>query len=332
MMNSKITGLGFYVPERIMNNEEVCATIDSSDEWITERTGIKERRIFNPETDTVSNMAAKAARIALDRAGKTPKEVDAIFFATLSPDYYFPGSGVLLQKHLGLNKIPCFDLRAQCAGFIYALSVADQYIKTGKFKTVLVAGSEIQTNILEMSNRGKAMGVLFGDGAGVVVLEATNEKGKGLISINQYAEGKFAEELYCKLPSSHLPCRFPTDAWETGDALPHMNGKLVYIHAVKAMCEVLRESLAEVNLKESDIDLFIPHQANRRICEAVQKQLGISEEKVVININKYGNTTAASIPIALTETWEQGKIKDGDLIALASFGSGFVWGSSLIRW
>ncbi len=330
---SKITGLGFYVPETIVTNNDLAALMDTTNEWIIERTGIQERRFFTAGKDSVSNMAARAAKIALERAGKTPQDVDAIVFATLTPDYYFPGSGVLLQRELGLSRIPCFDIRSQCGGFIYALSVADQYIKSGMFKTVLVAGSEIQSNVMEISDRGRTMSVIFGDGAGVCVVEAHQEKGKGILSTHLHSDGNFAEELCCKLPSSSLADRgLSADAQQAGDLLPYMNGKLVFQYAVKYFPEVIREALTHNQLTENDLDLFIPHQANARITEYVRKEMNMPAEKVISNIHKYGNTTAASIPIALTEAWQDGKVKEGNLIALAAFGSGFMWGSALIRW
>jgi 3-oxoacyl-[acyl-carrier-protein] synthase-3 len=333
MPYSKITGLGYYVPKNIVTNHDLAALMDTTDEWITERTGIKERRFYTEGEDTVSNMAARAAGQALERAGKTPAEVDAIIFATLSPDYYFPGSGVLLQRELGLSGIPCFDLRAQCAGFIYALSVADQYIKTGAYKTILVAGSEIQSNILELSDRGRTMSVIFGDGAGACVVEAHDQPGKGILSTHLHSDGSFAEELLCRLPSSSIAQRGLKDgARVAGDYLPYMNGKLVFQYAVKYFPEVIREALAYNQLSESDIDLLVPHQANLRITEYVRKEMNLPMEKIVSNIHKYGNTTAASIPIALTEAWEEGRIKEGNLIVLAGFGSGFMWASALIRW
>ncbi|MFN8293417.1 MAG: beta-ketoacyl-ACP synthase III [Chitinophagales bacterium] len=330
---SKITGLGFYVPETIVTNNDLAALMDTTNEWIIERTGIQERRFFTAGKDSVSNMAARAAKIALERAGKTPQDVDAIVFATLTPDYYFPGSGVLLQRELGLSRIPCFDIRSQCGGFIYALSVADQYIKSGMFKTVLVAGSEIQSNVMEISDRGRTMSVIFGDGAGVCVVEAHQEKGKGILSTHLHSDGNFAEELCCKLPSSSLADRgLSADAQQAGDLLPYMNGKLVFQYAVKYFPEVIREALTHNQLTENDLDLLIPHQANARITEYVRKEMNMPAEKVISNIHKYGNTTAASIPIALTEAWQDGKVKEGNLIALAAFGSGFMWGSALIRW
>ncbi|HWB62319.1 MAG TPA: beta-ketoacyl-ACP synthase III [Chitinophagales bacterium] len=332
MPASKITGVGMYVPEQVVTNNDLAKQMDTSDEWIVERTGIKERHFFKEGEDTVSSMGARAAEQALERAGKKAEDVDFIVFATLSSDYNFPGSGVLMQRKLPFRHIGALDVRAQCSGFIYALSVADQFIKTGMYKTILVVGSEVQSNVFEMSDRGRNMAVIFGDGAGAVVLEATDEPNKGILTTKLHSDGRFAEELYLENPGSRRKQRFTPDMIEKGELLPYMNGKLVFMNALKYFPEVVGEALKECNLGVSDIDLFIPHQANARITMAVQKEMNLPDEKVVSNIDRYGNTTAASIPIALCESWEQGKIKEGDLIALAAFGSGFMWASALIRW
>jgi 3-oxoacyl-[acyl-carrier-protein] synthase-3 len=332
MPSSKITGVGMYVPETVVTNDDLAKIINTSDEWITERTGIKQRRFFKEGEDTVSSMAAHASEIALERAGRTAAEVDLIVFATLSSDYNFPGSGVLLQRKLPFRNIGAMDVRTQCSGFIYALSIADQFIRSGMYKTILVVGSEVQSNVFEMSDRGRDMAVIFGDGAGAVVLEATEEKNKGILTTKLHSDGRFAEELYLEHPGSRKKVRFTHDMLEKGDLLPYMNGKLVFVNAVKYFPEVIREALADCNLKESDIDLLIPHQANARITVHVQKEMNLPDEKVISNIDKYGNTTAASIPIALCEAWQNGKIKEGDLVAIAAFGSGFTWASALIRW
>ncbi len=252
--------------------------------------------------------------------------------ATLSSDYNFPGSGVLVQRSLPFRQIPAFDVKAQCSGFIYALSVADQFIKSGMYKNALVIGSEVQSNVFEQSDRGRNMAVIFGDGAGAVVLEATNEPNKGILTTKLHSDGHSAEELFLEHPGSRRKQRYNATMMETGELLPHMNGKLVFVNAIKYFPEVIREALAECNLKDSDVDLLIPHQANARITVQVQKEMGLPDEKVISNIDRYGNTTAASIPIALCEAWQDGKIKDGDLIAMAAFGSGFMWASALIRW
>jgi 3-oxoacyl-[acyl-carrier-protein] synthase-3 len=332
MLHSKITGVGMYVPETVVTNNDLSKLMDTTDEWIIERTGLKERRFFKEGVDSVSSMGAKAAEQALERAGKKPEDVDFIVFATLSSDYNFPGSGVLMQRKLPFRQIGALDVRAQCSGFIYALSVADQYIRSGTYKTILVVGSEVQSNVFEMSDRGRNMAVIFGDGAGAVVLEATEETNKGILTTKLHSDGRFAEELYLEHPGSRRKQRFSPDMIEKGELLPYMNGKLVFINAIKYFPEVIREALADCNLKETDIDLLVPHQANARITVAVQREFNLPDEKVVSNIDKYGNTTAASIPIGLCEAWEQGRIKEGDLIAIAGFGSGFMWASALIRW
>lgn len=332
MPHSKIIGVGMYVPEQVVTNDDLSKLMDTSDEWIIERTGIKERRFFKEGVDTVSSMGTKAAQQALERAGKKPEEIDLIVMATLSSDYNFPGSGVLVQRSLPFRHIPAFDVKAQCSGFIYALSVADQFIKTGMYKNALVIGSEVQSNVFEQSDRGRNMAVIFGDGAGAVVLEATDEPNKGILTTKLHSDGSSAEELFLEHPGSRRKQRFNATMMETGELLPHMNGKLVFVNAIKYFPEVIREALAECKLKDSDVDLLIPHQANARITVQVQKEMGLPDEKVISNIDRYGNTTAASIPIALCEAWQDGKIKDGDLIAMAAFGSGFMWASALIRW
>jgi len=332
MHHSKITGLGFYVPEEIVTNADLSRMMDTTDEWIIERTGIKERRFFKEGEDTVSEMGKRAAEIAMQRAGKKASDIDMVVFATLSPDYNFPGCGVLVQTKLGLGHIPCIDVRQQCGGFIYALSVADQFIKTGFSRTILVIGSEVQSNVMEISDRGRNMAVIFGDGAGACVIESHDEPGKGILSTHLHADGSFATELSLEHPGSRLKKRVTHEMIDNGDLLPSMNGKLVFSHAVKYFPEVIREALHANNYEDKDLDLLIPHQANARITAAVQKEFNLPDSKVVSNIHKYGNTTAASIPIALTEAWQDGRVKDGDLICLAAFGSGFVWASALIRW
>jgi 3-oxoacyl-[acyl-carrier-protein] synthase-3 len=332
MPHSKITGLGFYVPETVVANAELAKLMDTSDEWITERTGIKERRFFAEGEDTVSEMGKRAAQTAMQRAGKTAADIDMIVFATLSPDYNFPGCGVLVQAKLGLAHIPCIDVRQQCAGFIYALSVADKYIKTGFSRTILVIGSEVQSNVMETSDRGRNMAIIFGDGAGACVVEAHDEAGKGILSTHIHADGRYATELFLEHPGSRLKNRLTHEMIDSGAMLPSMNGKGVFAHAIKYFPEVIREALSANNYTTDDLDLLIPHQANARITAAVQKEFNLPDEKVVSNIHKYGNTTAASIPIALTEAWQDGRVKEDDLICLAAFGSGFVWASALIRW
>ena len=333
LFRSKITGVGFYVPEQIVPNKELEQYMDTTDQWIQERTGIRERRFFKEGYDTVSKMGARASKIALECASLSATDVDMVLFATLSPDYNFPGSGVLMLRELGLAEIPALDIRMQCSGFLYALSVADQFIKTGMYKKILVVGSEIQSNIFELSDRGRGMAVIFGDGAGAVVLEATDVNDENVIlSTHLHSDGRNAEELMLQHPGSNLKKRCTHEMIDEGKMLPNMNGPLVFKTAVKRFPEVIKEALNYNQLQTTDIDLLIPHQANIRIAENVQQQLGLPNEKVYNNIQKYGNTTAASIPIALSEAWEMGKLKRGDLLCLAAFGSGFTWASALIRW
>jgi 3-oxoacyl-[acyl-carrier-protein] synthase-3 len=329
MKYAKLSGWGFYVPERVVTNEELENYMDTSDEWIQERSGIKERRFFEPGKDTVSSMAAEASKQAIKNAGLDASDIDMIIMATLSSDYYFPGPGVLLQRLLGLKNIPAFDIRQQCSGFIYGLSLAEQYIKTGTYKNILLVGSEVQSGILEMSDRGRDFAVLFGDGAGAVVLQASDEP--GILSTHIHSDGEHAEELFMRHPGSVNPDFVTPEMIENGDLLPYMNGKLVFKTAVQKFPEVIQEALDHNKLTIDDIDLFIPHQANFRITEFVRLKLGLPEEKVVSNIHKYGNTTAATIPIALAESMDAGLLKKGDLLCLAAFGSGFTWGSALIR-
>lgn len=333
MKKSIIKGVGHYVPERIVTNDDLAKVMTTSDEWISERTGIKvkERRYFDPEKDTVANMAAKASKVALERAGIEAQEIDFIVFANITPDYFFPGSGVLLQRELGLESIGALDIRNACSGFIYALSVADQFIKTGMYKTVLVVGAEIQSSILDMSDEGRAVSVIFGDGAGAVVLQAS-EGERGIISTHLHADGKFAEELYCKDPGSSRKVRLSSEIAEQASFKVYMNGNAVFKHAITRFYEVIMKALQASDLKKEDIDLLIPHQANLRISKYIQEKLEFPDEKVYNNIMRYGNTTAASIPIALSEAWSEGKVKEKDIICMAAFGSGFSWASALIRW
>jgi len=333
MRHSRIVGLGHHVPENVITNEYLSTQLDTNNDWIIERTGIQTRRWIDPATDTVANMAAKATRMALSRAGLTEADIDFIVFATITPDYFFPGSGVLLQRELGLDgKIAALDIRNACSGFIYALSVADQFIKTGMYKTVLVVGAEIQSTALDITTRGRNTAVIFGDGAGAVVLQAADKA--GVLSTHLHSDGNFAEELYVKDPGSSRPHkeRQPEQILDTSTFKVVMNGNQVFKHAVVRFMEVIQEALQANNLKKEDISLLVPHQANLRISQYIQGKLGLSDDQVFNNIMHYGNTTAASIPIALSEAWAAGKIKEGDLICLAAFGSGFTWASALIRW
>ncbi|GIV38956.1 MAG: 3-oxoacyl-[acyl-carrier-protein] synthase 3 [Thermonema sp.] len=332
MPYAKITGLGFYVPENVVTNHDLTRYMDTSDEWIRERTGIEQRRFFTEGKDTTAKMGARAAAQALERAGITAEEIDFIVFATLSPDYFFPGAGVILQRLLPFRQIGALDVRAQCSGFIYALSVADQYIRSGMYKKILVIGAEIQSNIMELSDRGRAVAVLFGDGAGAAVVEATDDPAHRILSTHLHSDGNFAEDLFLEHPGAVLKQRLTPQMIEEGKHLPFMRGNAVFKHAVTRFPEVILEALEANGYTPADLDLLVPHQANLRIAQHVQKTLNLRDDQVFNNIQKYGNTTAASIPIALTEAWEAGKVKPGHLVCLAAFGSGFTWASALIRW
>lgn len=332
MQYSKIAGIGHHVPETVITNDYLSTIMDTNDAWITERTGIKERRWINPETDTVANMAAKASRMALERAGLTEKDVEFIIFATITSDYYFPGSGVLLQRELGLEGIGALDIKNACSGFIYALSIGDQFIKTGMYKTILVVGAEIQSSALDISDAGRNTAVIFGDGAGAVVLRPSDKP--GILSTHLHSDGRFAEELYVKDPGGSRPQkeRQPAQFLDTSGFKVHMNGNQVFKHAVVRFMEVINEALAANNMTKEQIDLLVPHQANLRISQYIQEKLSLRDDQVYNNIMRYGNTTAASIPIAMSEAWAEGKIKENDVLCLAAFGSGFTWASALIRW
>jgi 3-oxoacyl-[acyl-carrier-protein] synthase-3 len=309
--------------------------MDTSDEWIQERTGIKERRWIDPESaETTSTMAMKASKIAIERSGLEKEEIDFIIFATLSPDMYFPGGGVRVQDMLDIPTIGALDVRNQCSGFIYAISVADQFIKTGMYKNILVIGAENHSGGLEKTTRGRGVTIIFGDGAGAAVLSRSEEKGKGILSSHLHSEGKHARELMLDGPNTGrwVPEILAENDPEDQSYYPQMNGQFVFKHAITRFSEAIIEGLEANNLQKEDIDMLIPHQANLRISKFIQKKFRLSDDKVHNNIMKYGNTTAASVIIALTEAWEQGKIKDNDLVVLAAFGSGFTWGSVMIRW
>lgn len=335
MYNSKITGLGYYVPDNVVTNDDLSKMMDTNDAWIQERTGIKERRwIKEGSEDTSAVMGAKASRIAIERAGLTSEDIDFVIFATLSPDYYFPGCGVQIQEMLGLRTVGALDVRNQCSGFVYALSVADKFVKTGDYKNVLVVGSEYHSGGLDKTTRGRGVSVIFGDGAGAAIVSRTEDNTKGILSTHLHSEGKYAEELTVLAPSiRHWVPQIMAENDENDESyFPYMNGTFVFKHAVVRFIEVINEGLQANNLTAEDINMFIPHQANLRISQFVQKKLKLSDEEVFNNIMKYGNTTAASIAIALTEAWEQGKVKDNDIVVLSAFGSGFTWGSVIIRW
>ena len=349
MPKTKIAGVGYYVPKNVVTNHDLLKYMDTSDEWIQERSGIKERRYADRTGETTTTMGVEAATIALERAGITAQDIDFIIFATLSPDYYFPGCGVLLQRAMKMKEIGALDIRNQCSGFVYALSIADQYIRSGMYKNILVVGSEKHSFGLDFSTRGRNISVIFGDGAGAVVVQPTEKEGQGILSTHLHSDGESAEILAMYNPGTHANhwVKDPVADFEDAEIgkmfmsnemigkaqnFPNMDGPAVFKKAVIKFPEVVMEALTKNDLTPNDIRLLIPHQANLRIAQFVQQKLALRDDQVFNNIDKYGNTTAASIPIALCEAWEMGKIKEGDLICLAAFGSGFTWGSALLRW
>jgi 3-oxoacyl-[acyl-carrier-protein] synthase-3 len=349
MIRSRIAGIGMYVPAHVVTNNHLLKYMDTSDEWIQERTGIKERRYAHRTEETTTTMGVEAAAIAIERAGITPQDIDFIIFATLSPDYYFPGCGVLVQRAMKMKEIGALDVRNQCSGFVYALSVGDQFIKSGMYKNILVVGAEKHSFGLDFSTRGRNISVIFGDGAGAVVLQPTEDANRGILSTHLHSDGESAEILAMFNPGTHanhwtdqkladfdeadLGEMFMSHAMiDQAQLYPNMDGPAVFKKAVEKFPEVILEALNKNSLQTSDLRLLIPHQANLRISQFVQKKLRLNDDQVYNNIQKFGNTTAASIPIALCEAWEMGKIKEGDLICLAAFGSGFTWASALLRW
>ncbi|AKP50079.1 3-oxoacyl-ACP synthase III family protein [Cyclobacterium amurskyense] len=332
MLKSIITGAGHYLPERVVTNDDLSEMMNTNDKWIVERTGIHERRWFTPGVDTVTSMAKNASIMAIKNARIENTAIDFIIFATITPDYFIPGNGVLLQRELGLQGIGALDVRNACSGFLYALSVADQFIKTGMYKNILVVGAEIQSSALNKNDEGRSSAVIFADGAGAVVCSATEEEGRGILSTHLHADGDFAEELYVKDPGSSREVRVSQELIDSGSFNLSMNGNTVFKHAVLRFKEVIEEALAANNLESKDIDLLIPHQANLRISQYIQNKMDLRDDQVFNNIMHYGNTTAATIPIAISESIQQNKIKSGDLVCLAAFGSGFSWASAIIRW
>ncbi len=356
MIRSRIAGIGYYVPDQVVTNEDLTRHMDTSDAWIRERSGIEERRYAKRMEEPTSVLGAKAARMAIERAGIRAEDIDFIIFATLSPDYFFPGCGVLLQRELGITgrEAGALDIRNQCSGFIYGLTVGDQFIRSGTYRNVLVVGAEVHSMGLDFSTRGRNVTVLFGDGAGAVVLQPAVETGQGILSCKLHADGTHAEQLAFLNPGCHgghharqqgLDTDFGYDPdqeygglfltqkmLDDGMVYPQMDGQLVFKTAITKFPEVITEVLQEQGHQPADLRLLIPHQANLRISQFVQKKLSLRDDQVWNNIQRYGNTTAATIPIALAEAWEAGVIRTGDLICLAAFGSGFTWGAALIRW
>lgn len=328
---SKIIGTGMFVPDRVVTNEDLTQWMDTSDEWIQKRSGIQERR-WVVEGETPSFLAEKAARAALADAELEPGDIDCIVLATLSAEADFPGTSFFLQERLGMSDTPCFDLRAQCTGFLFSLTTADSFIRAGQFERVMVVGCEVHSTGLDVTTRGREVSVLFGDGSGVVILEATDEQdAAGVLECRMHSEGQYAKKLWVEGPSSANHPRLTQDSIDSGQIFPRMEGRFVFKHAVTRMPEVLLEALNAASLKLDDVDHFLFHQANLRINEFVAKSLELPPERCPSNIQKYGNCSAASIPMLLAEGRSEGRIQAGQTVAMTGFGSGFTWGSVVVR-
>ena len=331
MRSATILGVGHYVPSKVVTNDDLAKIMSTSDEWIVQRTGIKERRYIEHSGIGASDLAVPASQMALEHAGLQAKDIDAIVFATLSPDHNFPGSGCFLGQKLGLPGVPAVDLRNQCSGFLYGLSIADAWVRAGVYKKVLLVGAEVHSTGLEFNDRGRDVAVLFGDGAGAVIVGASDDPEAGIKSIELHADGNGAKDLWLEAPASAYQPRLTPEMLTEGKHYPQMNGKQVFRWATEKMPEVARSAMAQANLSAEQIDLFVPHQANLRINQLVGQKLGIAEAKTVHNIEKYGNTTAATIPLGLSEAWREGRCRRGSNVLFAAFGSGYTWGAAVVR-
>jgi 3-oxoacyl-[acyl-carrier-protein] synthase-3 len=331
MLRTEFISTGLYVPDRVVTNDEFTQWMDTSDEWIRSRTGITERR-WVAQGQSGADMAHEATKLALQRADLKATDLDCIIYCTLSPDHFFPGTGVFLQRQLGISDIPCLDVRNQCSGFLYGLSIADGWIRSGQYRRILLVGSEVHSTGMDLTTRGRDLAVLFGDGAGVAILGPTEADGRGVLSTHIHADGRYAEMLFCDAPASARHPRLGQEDLDTARIFPVMNGKEVFKHASTRMPESVKRALDANGLTPADIKVLIPHQANLRISEMVRRQLDLRDDQVYNNIQRYGNTTAGSIPIALDECVQTGRLQRGDLLVLAAFGSGFTWGSAAIRW
>jgi 3-oxoacyl-[acyl-carrier-protein] synthase-3 len=331
MPRAAFVALGTHVPDRVVTNEELTRRMETSDAWIRERTGIQERHWVSEGTEN-SDLALAATRKALDAAGWKPKDIEAIVYASLSPDHMFPADGCFLNAKLGIPGVPTIDIRNQCTGFLYGLAVASAWIQIGMYKRVLLVGSEIHSTGLDVTTRGRDVSVIFGDGAGAALLEATDEPGRGVLSCHLHADGRFATDLFCDAPGSKYHPRVQAKMIDEASVYPRMEGQKVFKHAVVRMTEVLREALDANGVSAKDLKVVIPHQANLRISQMVQRSLDLSDDQVFNNIERYGNTTAASIPIALAEAVAARGVGRGDLVGLCAFGAGFTWASALVRW
>ncbi len=331
MPTTRILGTGHAVPDRVVTNDDLAQVMDTTDEWIRQRTGIQQRH-WIVEGESGSQLALTASRRAIEAAGVEPGEIDAIIYATSSPDHFAPGNGVFVQRELGAGPIPAIDIRTQCSGFVYALSMADAYIRAGMWRTVLVIGAEVQSTGMDVTSRGRNTAVIFADGAGAVVVGAHNDaNGSAVLAWDLHSDGNFAEKLWVDSPGSIYHPRNQA-AHLDNKMFVEMDGKEVFRHATTKMPESVRAVLAQAGVESSQLKLLIPHQANLRISEVVQRALELRDDQVYNNIERFGNTTAATIPIALDECVRAGRLERGDLLAITAFGSGFLWGSALIRW
>ena len=330
IINSYIKGMGYYVPDRVIDNSYFTDFMDTSDQWIRERTGIEERRFAKPG-EGPSDLAIPAVNMALENSKLKTDDIDFIIFATSTPDYYIPGSGCLIQEKMNFKNIGALDIRCQCSGFIYALSIADQYVKNQTYKNILIIASEVQSTAMDLSNEGRNTAIIFADGAAAAVISSTTDD-KGLLSTHLHTDGKYAKELWVEAPSSKVKPRLDHSILDSKKQFLYMNGREVFRHAIKRFPEVIYEALNHNDLSIDDISILIPHQANLRISKSIQKIMNLKDNQLVSNIHKYGNTTAASVPIALCETIMNNKLKKGDILVLAAFGSGFSWGSAILKW
>jgi len=331
MLRTEFISTGMYVPDRVVTNHELEGMMDTSDEWIRQRSGIEQRH-WAAEDEGGSDMAKVAAERALEQAGMGVDEIDCIIVATLSPDHFFPGTGVFLQRKLGISDVPCLDIRNQCTGFVYGLEIADAFIRTGQYRRILLVGTEVHSSGIILSTEGRDTAVLFGDGAAVAILGPTDDPERGVLAVRTHADGRYAEKLWAPAPACISKPFVSKQMIDEGLTRPHMEGREVFKHAVTKMPAALQEVLEIAGHSLDDLDMVIPHQANLRIAQAVAKGLGLPEEKMYVNIQRYGNTTAASIPIALHECVAEGGIRRGDLVGFTAFGSGFTWGGALVRW
>jgi 3-oxoacyl-[acyl-carrier-protein] synthase-3 len=331
MPRTEFIASGFHVPAHVVTNDDLARMMDTSDDWITQRSGIKTRH-WVEEGETGVTLAREATRIALAKAGMEASELDCIVYCTCTPDHFEPGNGVFLERELGLRDIPAIDVRNQCSGFLYGLAVADAWIRIGQYRRVLLVGAEVHSRGLDKTTRGRDTAVLFGDGAGVAILGPTDDPARGVLSTHLYADGRHAEKLWVDAPGLAHDPYISEELLREGKHRAVMEGREVFKFASVLMPQAVATALAANGLTAADVTLLVPHQANLRILEMVQRVTGLRDDQIYVNIQKYGNTTAASIPIALHEAWCAGRLQRGDLLVLTAFGSGFTWASAAVRW